>query len=161
MKICILGNCGSGKTYVSQKLSKLLDINRYSFDDLLWENIRPREEKETLSLLTQILKEEQFIIEGVQNRDWIDQIFQIVDYIFVLQVPHFIGQYRLIKRYFKKLLKIEKGYKQDFKGLKESLTWRANYAEEIFPLIEKRLSKHKEKVYYAKNYKQIRKVLNK
>ena len=69
LKIHIIGGSGSGKTYLAKALSAKYGIPRHDLDDLQWDNARgygskrPREERR--QLLDEILKEPDWIIEGV------------------------------------------------------------------------------------------------
>ncbi len=70
MKIHIIGGPGSGKTYLAEKLSKELGIRHYDLDELQWDNNSDsygvkREPAERDRLLADVLKKNDWIIEGV------------------------------------------------------------------------------------------------
>ena len=92
LKIHIIGGSGSGKTYLAKALSAEYGIPRHDLDDLQWDNARgygskrPREERR--QLLDEILKEPDWIIEGVYYT-WCRQCFEDADRIYLLSVPRY------------------------------------------------------------------------
>lgn len=67
-KIYIIGNSGSGKSYLAKELHKKLNIKILHLDDLFWETPfqKKRSQKEILKNLEKFFKENSsFIIEGV------------------------------------------------------------------------------------------------
>ena len=112
LKIHIIGCSGTGKTYLARKLSKKYNIQHYDLDDIQWADsadgyglkmpVNKREE-----LLKQILIQESWIIEGVYYA-WVTESFQMADFIYVLDLPSYIYKYRIIIRFIKRKLGIEK-----------------------------------------------------
>ena len=91
MKIHIIGGSGSGKTYLAENLSKKYGIRHYDLDDLQWDNDADtygvkRSKEERGELLEEILKEPEWIIEGVYYK-WVSEAFAAADVIYVLNVP--------------------------------------------------------------------------
>ena len=72
-RIHIIGTTGTGKTYLAKNLSRMLKIKHHDLDDIFWikkyTKIRP--DKERRRLLTQILKNNKWIVEGIYS-SWID-----------------------------------------------------------------------------------------
>jgi len=97
MKIHIIGGSGSGKTYLADKLSKEYNIEHYDLDDLQWDNKAEsygikRNPDERRAMLQEILKKEEWIIEGVYYK-WCKQCFADADKIYLLEVPRHIYIY--------------------------------------------------------------------
>ena len=70
MKIHIIGGSGSGKTYLAEKLSREYGIPHFDLDELQWDAAadaygKKRNAAERDALLQNILKEDDWIIEGV------------------------------------------------------------------------------------------------
>lgn len=131
MKIHIIGGPGSGKTFLADNLSKQLGIPHYDLDDLQWDNIAnnygtKRKPQERDKLLNQILQSENWIIEGVYY-SWCRQCFEAADKIYVLNVPRYIYRYRIIRRFIRRKLGLEKGKKESLKSLVDLLRWADKY----------------------------------
>lgn len=152
MKIRIIGNSGSGKSYWAKKLSKEYKIGHYDLDNIVWDNsskaygIKNRKEDRD-KLLYEILKQDNWIIEGVYY-GWCQSTFEQADCILVLQVPRRVYCYRIIKRFLKRKLGLEKGKKESLKSLIELLRWTKKWEEKNWLEIEKLLEDKKEKVIY-------------
>ena len=116
MKIHIIGGSGSGKTYLAENLSKKYGIRHYDLDDLQWDNDADtygvkRSKEERGELLEEILKEPEWIIEGVYYK-WVSEAFAAADVIYVLNVPLYVTKFRIIKRFCKRKLGLERGKKK-------------------------------------------------
>lgn len=150
MKIHIIGGSGSGKTYLADKLSKEYHIKHYDLDDLQWDNNAEtygikRNPDERRAMLQEILKEEDWIIEGVYYK-WCKQCFADADKIYLLEVPRHIYRYRIIKRFIKRKLGLEKGKKETLKSLKDLLKWADSYSGNDMPEIKKLIEPYTDKM---------------
>ncbi|MCM1467183.1 MAG: hypothetical protein NC086_03470 [Alistipes sp.] len=150
MKIHIIGGSGSGKTYLADKLSKEYHIKHYDLDDLQWDNNAEtygikRNPDERRAMLQEILKEENWIIEGVYYK-WCKQCFADADKIYLLEVPRHIYRYRIIKRFIKRKLGLEKGKKETLKSLNDLLKWADSYSDNDIPEIKKLIEPYTDKV---------------
>ena len=120
MKIHIIGGSGSGKSYLADVLSKKYKISHYDLDNLQWDNtantygVKMPEDRRN-KLLKEILEKENWIIEGVYYK-WCLQCFEDADVIYILEVPRMIYRFRIIKRFIKRKLGIEKGKYKFFKS---------------------------------------------
>ena len=150
MKIHIIGGPGSGKTFLAEKLSKELGIPHYDLDELQWDNhtdtygvTRDPEERERL--LGDLLKQKDWIIEGVYYA-WCQQCFVDADRIYLLRVPRYKYRYRIIRRFLRRKLGLEQGKKETLKSVSQLLKWADKYQTENLVEIQKRLLPFAEKV---------------
>ncbi len=155
MKIHIIGGSGSGKSYLAEILSKKHNIPHYDLDDLQWDNNSEtygtkRSPEERKELLENILQKDVWIIEGVYYA-WCQQCFEDADKIYLLKVPRYKYRYRIIRRFIRRKLGIEKGKKETFKSLHDLLKWADKYQKENMIEIKEILKRYSEKV--ITNYK--------
>jgi adenylate kinase family enzyme len=154
VKIHIIGGSGSGKTYLAEKLSKEYNIEHYDLDDLQWDNKSEcygvkRNPEERQAMLQEILAKDNWITEGVYYK-WCMQCFADADKIYLLEVPKPVYKYRIIKRFIKRKLGIEKGKKETLKSLRDLLKWTKSYQENNMVEIKKILEPYKDKVLECK-----------
>ncbi|MDD3361616.1 MAG: AAA family ATPase [Hespellia sp.] len=150
MKIHIVGGSGSGKTYLANRLSEEYNIGHYDLDDLLWDNKADfygvkRSTDERCAKLQDILKKDNWIIEGVYYK-WCKQCFVDADKIFLLEVPRHTYRYRIIKRFIRRKLGLEKGKKETLKSLKDLLKWADSYSANDMTEIKKLVEPYENKV---------------
>lgn len=111
-RIHIIGSVGSGKTTLAKEISSWLDIPYYELDNVVWirhksGDIR-RTEQERKEYLKSILQSDNWIIEGIHNEDWVSDCFNSADLILFLDTKYSFRTYRIIKRFLKQKLRIEK-----------------------------------------------------
>ena len=150
MKIHIIGGPGSGKTFLAEKLSKELGISHFDLDDLQWDNKSAsygvkRSPGERDRLLNEVLSHNDWIIEGVYYA-WCQQCFADADRIYVLNVPRYKYRYRIIRRFVRRKLGLEKGKKENLKSLRELLKWADKYQKVNLVEIRKLLIPYSDKV---------------
>ncbi len=150
MKIHIIGGPGSGKTYLASRLAKELAIPHYDLDDLQWDNQAAdygtkRDPKERDEMLRQILSQNDWIIEGVYYA-WCGQCFEEADKIYLLRVPRRKYRCRIICRFIRRKLGLEKGKKETIKSLSDLLKWADQFQSKNLPEIQEILEKYREKV---------------
>ena len=99
MKIRIIGPCGSGKSYISKKLSKKYGIPYYELDHLVWN----QEKVETRSsigdrdfMLKELVSRDSWIIEGT-HISWTRNTLEEADVIFLLMPHPLLNDLRIIK----------------------------------------------------------------
>jgi adenylate kinase family enzyme len=134
MKIYIVGAVSSGKSTLAKKLSERLSITHNSLDEVVhktdisspWGN-RKRDHKERDEIFRSIIQQPKWIIEDV-GRPCFEEGLQEADKIIFLEVPTRIRSYRIIKRWIKQRLGIEKcNYKPDYKMLKSMFKGSKDY----------------------------------
>lgn len=150
MKIHIIGGSGSGKTYLADKLSKIYNIEHYDLDDLQWDNKAEfygikRDSDERHAMLQEILKKEEWIIEGVYYK-WCEQCFADADKIYLLEVPRRTYRFRIIRRFIRRKLGLEKGKKETLKSLKNLLKWADSYSDNDMPKIKELMEPYADKI---------------
>lgn len=149
MKIHIIGGPGSGKTFLADNLSRQLGIPHYDLDDLQWDNAAgygtKRDAQERDALLRQILQQEDWIIEGVYHK-WCGQCFADADRIYLLEVSRCRYRTRILWRYFRRKLGLEKGKKESLRSLTALLRWADNYQNVQLPEIRNKLTSYSFKV---------------
>lgn len=128
MKIHIIGSVGSGKTTLARELTADLSIPNYEMDNFVWERNpdgdRRRSELEILKIVKKIVGTENWIIEGVHTREWIASSLQQANLIILLDPPPKVRRYRIIKRFFRQLVKLEKAnYKPSWRIFLNMFKW--------------------------------------
>ena len=153
MKIYIIGPCGSGKTTLSDRLSKKYNIKKYELDKVVWDdengNIK-RSDEEISRLFDEILREKNWIIEDVGRKNFIKGIEE-ADIVYYIDLSSCTIYKRCISRWIKQKVGIESyNYKPTFKGLIDILKWA-----------QKDIKRKNEKIEYIKNSSKEYKILKK
>jgi len=157
-KIYILGSVGSGKTSLAKRLAKETNIKHYELDNVIWQynpggDIK-RTKEEIEKLFSDIINQDNWIIENVGKKEF-DKGLEKADTIIYLKISKLVLYKRILLRWIKQNLKIEKTtYKTDFKMLKQMYKWAEkeeknsklneldNYKEKIVILNEKSMKKY-------------------
>lgn len=151
-KIGIIGCSGSGKTYLSKYLSNKYKVPYFDLDDIVWDNSEfygvKRDKESRKLLLNNILENKSWIIEGIYYNKWVKQSFDDADIIYVLNIPAYICIYRVIKRFIKRKLHMEKGRKESFQSLISLISWIYHYNNKEFPAVSLILEEYNSKVIY-------------
>lgn len=163
LKIHIIGCSGTGKTYLAKKFSKKYNIQHYDLDDIQWDNSAdgyglkmPVDKRE--KMLKQILNQESWIIEGVYYA-WVTESFQEADVIYVLDIPSHIYKYRIIMRFIKRKLGIEKGKNETFKSVYKLLKWTNKYQNNNLKEIKTILKQYESKVVWISDSREIDRII--
>lgn len=163
-RIHIIGSVGSGKTTLAKEISSRLDIPYYELDNVVWIRHKSgdikRTEKEREEYLNSILQTDSWIIEGVHNEEWVSNCFNSADLIIFLDTKYSIRTYRIIKRFLKQKLQLEKAnYKPTLEIFFKMFKWN-RYFEEVSKVdFFNNYGIHKDKIEVIKNVNCINKCV--
>ena len=164
MKIHIIGCSGSGKTYLANALSKKYNISHFDLDDIQWDNnAKEYGKKRTLdernALLQEILyNNDEWIIEGVYYA-WVHQCFDEADKIYVLDMPGYLYKSRIIMRFIKRKLGLQKGKKETLKSVYNLLKWTETFQNKNLKEIRSILDRYDNKVVWLSRKKDVEKII--
>ena len=148
--IRIIGSVGSGKTTLARKISAELNIPHYELDNVVWRRTESgdirRSDAERDEYLAQILNSGAWIIEGAHHQ-WGLESFQRADMILFLDVHCRTRLWRIVKRFLRQRLGIEKAnYKPTFHMLKMMFVWTFRFEREDKFEIHDILRQHQNKL---------------
>lgn len=158
-RIYIIGNVGSGKTTLSKKLSKKLGVGHFEVDNIAHKNtemgrIRQSDE-EQIKEFKRINEEKSWIIEGT-FRPSCKYLLENADLIIFLDPPVSVRKYRIVKRFIKQQIGLEKSnYKSDLKMLRAMFRWTNDF-EKTRNEFEKMISNYESKLKIVKNRKGLK-----
>lgn len=156
MKILIIGIVASGKTTLAKRLSKESKIQHYEIDLIVYDiiNNKKRTNQEQQNIIKNIIKNNCWIIEGTLRKN-LYNLLNIADKVIYLDIPLNIRKKRIISRFLKQKIGIEKcNYKPTIKMLKNMYRW-TNEFENNRKYLEMELLKYKNKLIILKSKKQI------
>ena len=155
-KIYILGPAGSGKSFLANKLSKLLDIPHYDLDEIYWieKATKKRPESKWKPMLNKILKNNKWIIEGVFS-SWVDNALKKADAIIWLDFSSKIISWRIFKRYIKEKITGKKVFIKDALFLINYSKQYTKRTAKQYNWHKKLLNKNKLNFILIKNNKQL------
>lgn len=159
MKILIVGIVASGKTTLARKLSNELEIPFYEGDCIAWgfpgEKRYKRSEEEQAEIIENINKNDNWIVEGTP-RESQKILYEYADKIIFLDTPLAIRKYRIVLRFIKQKLGIEKcNYKPDRKMLKAMFKWTREF-EQNRHIHEERFKRYSDKLIWIKSVKELK-----
>ena len=165
MKIYIVGPVSSGKSTLAKKLSEILDIPYHALDEVVhipdksnsW-GTRRRGTEERDKLFCSIIQQPEWVIEDV-GRPCFEKALKAADRIILLELPVRVRNYRIIKRWIKQKLGIEKCiYNPRYEMLKCMLQWSKNYDMGKDEL-KIRISSYQEKTVVLRNTSDVKALL--
>ena len=163
MKIRIIGCSGSGKTYFAKKLSEKHNIPHFDLDDIQWDNSQdsygvkmPVEKRDFM--LNDILQQPNWIIDGVYYA-WVYRSFEEADLIYVLDMPKYLYKFRIIKRFVRRKIGLEKGKKETLTSVYNLLKWTDTFQNKNMKEIIKILETYQDKVVFIKKKSEINRIL--
>ena len=156
-RIHILGTSGSGKTYLSKKLSEKLKIKIYDLDDIFF--IRKYDKKRDIEkrkqLLKKIVKRKTWIIEGVYST-WVEESIKKSDLVIMLDPAYYVLAYRLILRFFKRKVRKNRDTLKDlWMLLKFSKSYHNKDLSGSFQGHKELIDRHKVEFVYLKNKREL------
>ena len=118
-RICIIGESGTGKTTLSNNLSKELNLPVYHIDGIHHlENWKERDKKERDRLILEKASQEKWIIDGTY-RSTLQQRLEKADYVIYLDYFTMAQVIGVLKRFIKNHGK----EKDEIPGCKEKMSW--------------------------------------
>ncbi|MBU2712991.1 AAA family ATPase [Zooshikella harenae] len=129
MKVVIVGNSGSGKTWLANEISQSLSIPKVSLDDLFWQQggyTQKRDTREINYLINESKKELAWIVEGVFG-ELAKEYLDIADCLIWLDLEWNICKQRILNRARENAQ--EPYYKQTEQSLNALLQWAEQYYE--------------------------------
>lgn len=160
LKIHIVGCSGSGKTYLAEALSRKYGIPHFDLDDIQWDNRSasygtkmPKERRS--SLLSEILENKNWVIEGVYH-SWVEECFIQADVIYVLALPGYVCRFRIIRRFLRRKLGLEKGKRETLSSVLGLLRWTDTFQKQNLKEIQKMLEKYDDKSVWLRSRREIR-----
>jgi adenylate kinase family enzyme len=110
-RIAIIGNAGGGKSVLARRLSGVLDLPVYQFDDLQWRpgwTRTPEDEIQAMHL--KWLDQPKWIIDGWGSPEILAYRFETADTIILIDFPLVIHYWWAVKRQFKAALHLNRGW---------------------------------------------------
>ncbi|WP_193571494.1 P-loop NTPase family protein [Paenibacillus psychroresistens] len=162
-KIHIIGEVGSGKTYLAKRLSEALNLPHYQLDNIVWsrgikkDTRNPDELRD--EILNNLVKKDSWIIEGVHYK-WVINSLSSADMIIYLDLKVYQRDKQIISRFIKQRLGMEKGnFKQSFAYLYRLIRWSHNFEKVRKPKIAEFLASFEDKILYFNNNEEAIKKL--
>jgi len=156
MKILIIGIVASGKTTLAKILQQKLNIEYYEIDSIVHDDLnkRKRTPEEQKEIIKQINNKLNWIIEGTLRKN-LEFLLDIADKIIYLDIPLQTRKLRILTRFIKQKLGIEKcNYKPTIKMLKQMYKWTYDYEKEREQR-EKIIEKYANKLIKIKNVQEL------
>ena len=111
MRVAVLGYAGSGKTYISDFISKRENIPCLHLDTIRYDNEwMPVDDSVVLPMVDAFMSKEAWVIDGLYMDLRIDERLEKADKIIILLPPRSLCLFRAIKR---KKQRMQAGYKND------------------------------------------------
>ncbi|GBF74375.1 hypothetical protein PA598K_02718 [Paenibacillus sp. 598K] len=148
-KVLIIGIVASGKTTLAKRLSEKLKIPWYELDSIVHHRTETGRYKRTADEQIEVIKDidtyGEWIFEGTDRPSY-RCLFEMADTIIFLDTPLWKRRIRILTRFLKQNLGIEKcNYKPDIGMLKLMYKWTRDF-ERSRDELESRLRLYKEKV---------------
>lgn len=158
MKLVIFGIVASGKTTLARKLSSKYNVPYYEGDCITWgfpgEERYKRTDTEQKNIIRNIDDKGDWIIEGTY-RESQKCLFDMAEIIIFLDTPLRIRKYRIISRFIKQKLGIEKcNYEPTFEMLKLMFKWTYDF-ERNKNKYDDMLLLYKQKLIHVKSDKEL------
>jgi len=150
-KIYIIGIVASGKTTLAKRLSLKLNIPWYELDAIVYPPVAECQPKRTaeeqVEIIQRIDREGAWIFEGTERKSYAC-LFEMADTIVFLDPPLWKRKLRILIRFMKQKLGIEKcNYRPNWTMLKKMYIWTQNFERER-SLFDQKLRNYGDKVIH-------------
>lgn len=165
MKIYICGSVASGKSTLARRISGLTGIPCHHLDEVLrvpdpsapWGN-RKRPDAEWQALFADILSKEDYIMEDAGRACFVEGM-EMADVILVLEPPLRVRQWRIVLRWVRQNLGIEKCiYRPDLNMLRHMFKWVKSY-ETGADGVKARVAPYREKTVVLRSERDVQAYL--
>ncbi len=163
-KIYILGSVASGKTTLAKNLSIKTNIKYYELDNVIFDDTKKINKKRSIEeqekMIKKINQEDSWIIEGTYRKSC-HLVLDLAEYIIWLDPPIVLRKIRILTRFVKQKLHMEKcNYQVNYSMLKAMYKWTKEFEQDRGNL-EKMLNNYEDKLIFIKNSKEIKDFLEK
>ncbi len=153
MKIAVLGYAGSGKTYISNYISKNKSIPVLHLDDIKWDKEwNPIDDSVVLPQVADFMTKDDWIIDGYYTYLMIDERLEKADKIVLLLLPRLTCFFRALKRTKSRR---QDGYKNDFNWWFVKFTLFGCRNKERRDFYAEIIEKYKDKTVVLKTKRQV------
>ncbi|MFS0727672.1 hypothetical protein [Paenibacillus sp. 1P07SE] len=164
-KIFIVGIVASGKTTLAKRLSLHFNIPWFELDGIVHhesgnERVK-RSPEEQMQVIREINKrQDTWIFEGTDRTSYQD-LYDMADTIIFLDPPLWVRRLRMVTRYLKQQLKIEKSnYQSDLKMLALMFKWTNDF-ERNRQEVERKMDNYKAKVIKITDQRSLEALIDK
>lgn len=160
MKIYIVGSVGSGKTTLARKVASKMKVPHFETDNFVWtRNPVGADSRNEIEVRNQLLQDaialDNWVIEGV-HIDWTDAGLEEADHIIFLDIPIRKRSQRIVIRYIRQLLRIEKAnYQPTFTMFRRMFKWNKYFEEQMKPEFLMKFNAYEHKVNRFQTDKEV------
>lgn len=160
-KVYIVGIVASGKTTLAKQLSNQMNVPWYELDSIVYHQTETGRHKRTAEEQVEVIQEidnnDAWIFEGT-DRDSYRCLYEMADTIIFLDTPLWKRKLRIIVRFLKQNLGIEKcHYKPDIPMLKMMYKWTRDF-ERDRSKFEAKLQAYEYKVIRMSDSSEIKRI---
>ena len=164
-KVYIIGSVASGKTTLAKKLSFIRGIKYYELDNIVHDDTKKTHEKRSIEeqeeIINKINEESSWIIEGTYRKS-AHLILDLADKIIFLDTPVLTRKVRILTRFIKQKLHIEKcNYKANLSMLKLMYMWTDSFEERREELESMLSNDYNRKLILLRNKKEMESFIKK
>jgi len=155
-KIYIIGTSGSGKSFLSRKLSEKLGIQRYDLDDLYYSRkyTVERSPGKREQMLRKIASRKKWIIEGVYG-SWIESALKKADLVILLDIHIARLAWRILMRHIGRMGVEKETWRDAINLVKYAHRYKHGEHSSGYKSHISLVKKHKLKYVVLKNNRQI------
>lgn len=133
-RVRVVGGPGSGKSYLAKLISDHTNLSYINLDDLFWFRGKKRDPENRDKLLLNVLRTEEWIIEGSFDEDWVYSTFVDSTLILVIDPSLFVRLSRVFYTYFSKFF--SKQHISLRQLISEIRTTNSYNSKHLLPLLE-------------------------